>query len=181
VARIGRESGTSLQLTPEIQEKICTAISKGTPQQDAALSAGISPRTLRYWKRQGKRENGEMYIAFFAAIKKAEAECVVLNVQIIHKAATGYDVEITKTTTDDKGTKIETTERHDFDWCAAAWMLERRYPEQFALKHKKEIEAAVEAAIEKRVKDGVLKSNDRPIGQAKTEEADSRVTVIDDK
>jgi hypothetical protein len=179
VARPGREPGTTPNLTPETQEKICKAIAQGTPQEDAAAAVGVTGRTLRSWKRKGLDGVADIYTSFASALKKAEAECLVANVEVINKAAMGHDITITKITNKTDGSKvIETTNKREFDWCAAAWMLERRYPEKFALRHKKEIEAAVEAAIEKRVKDGLLKSNDRPDGEKKTEEPAPH--IIDD-
>ena len=95
-------------LTPEVQARVCEAIAAGNTRKDAAEYAGVGDSTLRAWlaRARQKRGNGP-YRALLAAVKKAEADAVVRNVAIIQKAAG-------KT------------------WQAAAWWLERKYPENWS-------------------------------------------------
>jgi transposase len=97
------------KLTPERQKVILAGIAAGLPRKHAAERAGITERTLRLWlrKAQSKRATAAV-ISFSSALNKAEADAVARNVAIIQTAA--------------KGGK----------WTAAAWWLERRYPEEFS-------------------------------------------------
>lgn len=75
----------------------------------AALAGGISKTTLKVWRLRAA--NGEEpYAAFMARVEKAEAAGAVAALDCIQAAAK-------------EGT-----------WQAAAWLLERRYPKQFALR-----------------------------------------------
>jgi transposase len=97
-----------LELTPERQQAICAAVAAGNNRQTAAAAAGISERTLRRWLQDARRRGEESpFWPFLAALKKAEAEAVVSALTFINRAAR-------------KGA-----------WQAAAWWLERRYPEHW--------------------------------------------------
>jgi transposase len=94
------------KLTPEAHRVIVEAVSAGVPQKYAAQRAGVTPQSIRNWLSRGKREPSGIYFDFLAAMKKAEADAIARNVAIVQKAAV-------------------TT------WTAAAWWLERRYPDEF--------------------------------------------------
>jgi len=95
-------------LTPEVQARVCEAIAAGNTRHDAAEYAGVGASTLFAWLARGKRKRGGgRYREFLEALKKAEASAIVRNVQIIQKAAG-------KT------------------WQAAAWWLERKYPQDWS-------------------------------------------------
>ena len=49
-------------LTPELQERICTAIRAGAPPETAAIYAGVAARTYYRWMARGEREQrGEFW------------------------------------------------------------------------------------------------------------------------
>lgn len=100
------------KLTPEIQNRIVTAISTGNTRKTAAAYAGIGERTLYTWLA---RKSGP-YEQFRQAIEKAEADAEVANVTLIRQAATS-------------GT-----------WTAAAWWLERMRPADFGRKDRVKLE-----------------------------------------
>jgi hypothetical protein len=75
----------------------------------AAAAGGISKQTLKNWRHRAAAGE-EPFLSFFARLEKAEACGAVAALSCIQEAAA-------------KGT-----------WQAAAWMLERRYPKQFALR-----------------------------------------------
>lgn len=132
---MARRRGPESKLTQEVQNALVAGIAAGVPHKHAAACARISPRTFRYWLARGKVQKKGIYAAFFAAIKKAESDGIASNVKQIKKAASGHYETVTKTTTFPDGTtKTETTKRKVFDWCAAAWLLERRHPDEFG-KH----------------------------------------------
>ena len=101
-ARGGRPS----KLTPEVQEKIVTAIRAGNYAQVAAVYAGITERTYYRWMELGEQARGGRYLQFFQAVKAAEGEAEVRAVAIIQKKMTG-------------------------DWRAAMAYLERKHPKRW--------------------------------------------------
>ena len=101
--------GRPCKLDDLTAERIVQAVKIGAPWYMAAAAGGVNAATLRDWKARAK-DGEEPFAAFYARLQKAEAEgaCAVLD--IIQSAAR-------------EGT-----------WQAAAWILERRYPKQFALR-----------------------------------------------
>jgi hypothetical protein len=89
---------TKSKYTPELVEWICQALRLGATRRDAAAVARIHRDTFYQWLKE-KPE-------FPEAVKKAEAEGVVMSLAKINKAASD-------------------------DWRAAAWLLERRYLEEY--------------------------------------------------
>lgn len=81
---------------------------------------------------------------FAAAVAEAENEAHVRNVAVIQKAAAGYDVVTTITTTKrvDGVEIVETkeTKGREFCWQAAAWYLERKHPDEWRKQDKMELE-----------------------------------------
>ena len=80
--------------------------------------AGVRYDTVRRWRNQGRKDrqagHETEHCRFFVAFEKARALLVDDQLSIIHKSAKG-----------NKQTKGQ--------WQAAAWLLERRRPETFAL------------------------------------------------
>lgn len=113
------------KVDPQRFNQIANTIALGVPEKFAAMSAGISERTLRYWITRGKqcaerRDKGEEldqestdFAAFFDKVKRARGTFVAVNVAGIAKAA-------------------------EENWQARAWLLERRYPEEFARRERLE-------------------------------------------
>ena len=110
------------KLTPEVEERLVHAISVGATYKDACACAGISYQTFLNWKKRAQRvmeqmeERGtepeeitDQFVEFFDHIKKAQGEAAMGWLTTINKAARR-------------------------DWKAAAWMLERRYPESYDRK-----------------------------------------------
>ncbi len=117
-------------------------------------AAGISPATLTNWKQRGA--DGERpFVKFIAAIEKAESQCERTLVQRVIQAAKGPSVTRTERTVKLPSGKTRhetTTESKPGDWHAAAWLLERRFPEQFGRPECRRIAgtAAIEGDAEPR-------------------------------
>ena len=126
--------GRPTKLTPALQKRIVQAIRRGCYVETAAALAGVHKDTFYSWLKKGAKDEGEkVYRDFNAAVEKALAESERDDLAVIEKASRGYEVVKTKVVTYKDGTTEETTERSTkFDWQAAAWRLERRFPERWA-------------------------------------------------
>ena len=118
------------KLTPEVIEKAKELANQGQPGDTVAASLGIARRTWNRWKEQAKSDyesqKETIYRDLWAALEWGKSQFIQDNLAIIHKAA-------------------------QRDWHAAAWLLERRIPEHFAVKQ--EVNASVE---------GITIKNDLP-------------------
>ena len=103
-------------ISPAIIEKVCWNIQKSIPYKYSALIGGISESTLYDWIEKGEALHGvdeselsesqKLYVEFAEEVKKAKALSVSDAVTVINTASSN-------------------------SWQAAAWMLERRCPEDF--------------------------------------------------
>jgi hypothetical protein len=162
---MARKGGRPTKFTPEVRKIILETVASSAPRSHAADRAGIDRSSLWAWLAQGKKDKKGEYFEFFNALKKAEANAVVGSLARIHKAGIGGQLlertTTTVTTRDRNGkTTTTTTAKERFSqgqWQADAWMLERRYPEYFALWRKKDIQSATAEEIDKAIKEGRIK------------------------
>src|SRR5665647_1852880 len=110
--RVGRPS----KLTESRMEQLTEALRSGNYRIDACRAAGIHYNTLLAWEKKGESQKSGEYAEFLEALRIAEAEAVVSNVEVITTAA-------------QRG-----------DWRAAAWFLEHKYPNNWARLDKRAIE-----------------------------------------
>jgi transposase-like protein len=104
------------KLTPEVQDRIVAALRAGNYQETAAVYGGISAPTFYRWMEQGAdSESEEIYQEFREAVEKAKADAEVRDVALIDKAA------------------------HNGSWQAAAWKLERKFPNKWGRVNRTEI------------------------------------------
>jgi len=96
-----------LRLNKKIIGIAAQHIRAGTPQKYVASIIGVSEHTWYAWLKAGENKKRKIFVQFYQAIEKAKAEAISRNVMLINQAA-------------QNGT-----------WQAAAWWLERRYPQEF--------------------------------------------------
>jgi hypothetical protein len=101
LGKAGRES----ILTPELAARLETMLRAGNYIEVACRAVGISGEAFRKWMRRG-RAGEQQFAEFLGRMERALAEGEVRNVARI--AAATQD-----------------------SWQAAAWMLERQYPERW--------------------------------------------------
>jgi transposase len=94
------------KLTPDIQEKVVQSIGFGATYEVAATYAGIRRETIWRWMKRGESERSGRYRTFADAVKTADGKSAVQALVAIRTAAKG-------------------------SWQANAWLLERRYPDQY--------------------------------------------------
>jgi hypothetical protein len=91
-------------LTPDVAETVIGALRAGNYLETAAAFAGISVSTLRNWLRAGRRGSSPELADFYRMVQQARAAAEVEALERI---------------------------RRDPAWQAAAWRLERAYPERW--------------------------------------------------
>jgi len=98
--------GRKTKLTPELTRNICDRVRMGLPYRSVAELNGISEPTFYDWINRGEEAQSGLFFEFAKEVKKAkrEGEAVLLA-------------------------RIQTAAREE--WTAAAWILERRHPEDY--------------------------------------------------
>jgi hypothetical protein len=96
------------KISPEKQQVILNAVRAAVPLNRAAALAGVHVSTVHAWKAKGKVAKDGPYREFFDALKREEG------------------VFITKALTE-----IQAIAKNAKQWTAWAWILERRWPEEF--------------------------------------------------
>lgn len=117
-----RPIGRPSRFTQELQDKIVAGVRMGLAMCVASELAGVPERTFRDWMAWG-RDGREPYATFAHAVEKgiAESEAQLLS------------------TIKDASKK---------EWTAAAWIMERRFPERWARREALKIGLDKEAAVQ---------------------------------
>lgn len=102
-------AGRNTKLTPELQERLCSAISAGNYYEAACSYAGIDYTTFWGWMKRGEKAGKGVFFDFFKAIQKAQADSEVSIVA-------NWKKQIPE------------------DWKAARDFLARRFPERWGPK-----------------------------------------------
>lgn len=101
------------KLTPKLQERIVGFVRAGAYVETAAAAAGISKETLYSWLRRGAADEVP-FAAFAEAVEEAQALAEMRDLALIGKAA-------------------------ETEWTAAAWRLERKFPDRYGRRTKHEV------------------------------------------
>ncbi|MFH1184475.1 MAG: hypothetical protein V1755_05490 [Chloroflexota bacterium] len=117
-----RGPGQPTKLNPELQKRICDLIEAGMSKEAAAAHAGIASSTLFLWQAKGL-DGDPVYQEFSEAIKAAEDKQKGNDELVISNAAS---VGI---------------------WTAAAWRLERKYPQQYGRTQRITADVNATAAV----------------------------------
>ena len=105
-------AGRPSKLTEELQAEICKYIEQGNTYDRACRLTGISDSIFYLWKAEGEKSESGKYFEFLEAVKKAADLFKAWNIGVIMKAA------------------------QENTWQAAAWLLERKYPEEFGRRDR---------------------------------------------
>lgn len=112
-------------LTPELIAEVATFLPRALYTSTVCGVLGISRQSWYYWMRRGEkesrrlerrpdavpRESEAIYLEFFVAVRRSLAEAAIEAVAVIREAAHTH-------------------------WQAAAWLLERRYPERWSIQRR---------------------------------------------
>lgn len=123
------------KLTSETTKRFCKSIEQGLTYKDSCHAAGISTSTFYVWKAKAADAKSGKYVAFMDALKKAEVRAKFNLLQIIDDCALGgKTLTKTKIKKDKEGnilSKTVTITETAPIWQASAWLLERRFPDEF--------------------------------------------------
>lgn len=128
------------KLTRELIEEAAALIREGNYQVHVAQALGISEATWYRWLQEGEKAQSGLKREFYEAIKKAEGEAIAERVAIIRRAAL------------------------DGNWQAAAWWLERKFPELYGKR-----EAIAGSSEFKVVVEKVSRSEENSDGNAESD------------
>lgn len=122
--RGGQGKRMGVQLTRKVGSEICERVAKGVPKSYAARASGVAPNTVLEWERRGRgddeRPTTELTRWFAGEMEKAVARFIESKV-----------VEIS----------------NDEAWQAKAWMLERRFPDEFGRREIQRYEGVVDHTV----------------------------------
>lgn len=151
--------GRPSKLTAEVIEILATSLERGDSLEGASAAAGISRSTLSNWLRRGARALEELcpidpansadkealshealYAELFGRVRLALARAEAENLRVIEEAGRG-GARITETVrvVDKDGAVVKettTTKQAPAQWKAAAWRLERLYPDKYGGKDR---------------------------------------------
>ncbi len=108
------------KLTHEVQQKIGNGVSLGLTYALAANSAGITYQTLNQWLQRGQIEKSGKYFQFYKYIQKCNADAAKILLERLHDAADAGNCQI------------------------CMWILERRFPEDFARRQYRKMDVVSE-------------------------------------
>ncbi|MFZ5573492.1 MAG: hypothetical protein ACOZF0_24075 [Thermodesulfobacteriota bacterium] len=118
------------------------AIEDGLTYKQAAQIVGVDETTFQRWKRKGKEAISGKYHQFYQAIKTANVKARYILLERIRQAGEGKQIIETTSEVLDAGGKvirrIVVRKEHPPAWQALAWILERRFPDEFGRKAKPE-------------------------------------------
>src|SRR5262245_3890526 len=115
--------GRPCKLTPEVQERLCTAVRVGNYYEAACAYAGVSYKVFREWMIRGRRARRGKFRDFREAVLRAEADAEATVVA-------QWRQQIPET------------------WQAARDFLARRFPRRWGPKEKHEVEGNVGVSIQ---------------------------------
>lgn len=148
--------------TPERIKRLCECVALGMKWQDAAGAIGVDQLTVRRWRRKGKENPDSIYGVLVKELVRAEALLEEGKLRVLHEAATQPQITRTEATKRDKDTGEMYTEvtvkEGPPQWTPAAWLLERRFPNKYALMTRVETGApgAFDNLDEEELKDKIL-------------------------
>ncbi len=120
-------------LTDDVRAKMLEAIAKGLSRTASAAYAGVHRNTALGWFKRGDAGE-EPFCAFCAAVEKAEADHQAKLVGVIETASADT-------------------------WQAASWILERRYPVEWAQPVQAHTDKQLEAIFVLLKQQGALDNN----------------------
>jgi len=102
--------GRPERYSPELAEAVCNAVGRGLSRAAAGALCKVHPYTINTWIERNKG-------GFAVQLAKAEAEYKDALIGVLDRASRN------------------STKQGFMQWQAGAWLLERRFPDEFALRN----------------------------------------------
>jgi len=145
-------------LSPEVRQRLVSLVRIGMTFDGASAACGIRRATIYEWVREGQRlikggakrptPRQRELMALAEEIDRAQAEAEARDLMVIDRAAQPHDVVREVVTVDKDGKAEKRTERtREFHWQAAAWRLERRYPERYGRRDRLDVETTTTFSV----------------------------------
>jgi hypothetical protein len=137
---VTRGKGRPSKFTPAVREALINAITAGLTYTHACSIVGIEYNTFNEWRKKGAKldeRDADGYYDFHEALTRAESNASTAMMATVRKVAQGYSIKRPFTDragrliTDKDGKPVLFDDPILPDWRAAAWWLERRYPEEY--------------------------------------------------
>lgn len=106
------------KLTPRIVAAVLQNIANGGYVETACIAAGIVKQTYYNWLTRAEEDEESVYAEFVQLLEKARAQAEMDCIRIIKSAAPD-------------------------SWQAAAWLLERSYPERYGQRNRTTVDGAM--------------------------------------
>lgn|SRR5574343_1246244 len=118
------------KLTPEVEKAVCDAIREGMTYQAAADVSGIAISTLNDWLKDPRPR----FVQFSEAVRRANGEAKKELLRRIRDASRK-------------------------DWRAAAWILERRFADEYMPRNQTDVTSGGQRIVVRIVPDDELPTN----------------------
>lgn len=129
-------TGRPIKLNNQIRDSVASALRAGNYIETAAAYAGINKTTLYDWLKRGEREKQRIESNPGAKARKSEALFVDFS-NAVQKAMADAEVR-------DVATIVRASAEN---WQAAAWRLERKYPDRWG-RRKLEVDVSGQIAVQ---------------------------------
>lgn len=120
------KGGRPSKLTDELHADLVKWIQAGNYIETAAILCGINKASVYNWLKRGRTARSGKYKLFFDAVRQAQAKSEARLVNIVEMAAKR-------------------------DWKAAAWRLERKFPNRYGRQTKHEVSGKGGAPVQSAV------------------------------
>jgi len=134
------DPGRPTKFTPTIRAALIEGITAGLTYKHVCDLVGIDYTTFNLWRNKGKgldAPDDDGYFGFFHDLMRAERSASIAMMATVRKIAQGYTISRPfmdrggRIVTDKKGNPVLIDDPILPDWRAAAWWLERRYPDEY--------------------------------------------------
>ena len=125
------------KFTRQNRKLIYEAIHTGLPISKAIGLTGLDRSTYYRWMKKGKDYQYPVHMRFRNAVMRIQAKLEIEKLNIIRDVAQGkYKIKKTRVKSSQNGNIeiVRIVKTKAPDWKAAAWFLERRFPDEYGRK-----------------------------------------------
>lgn len=128
---VGTNARGKLPYTEELGKALCEAVEEGLDMRVACQLMGLPLKTLWSWFREGLDNERSKYRQFAIDLTRARAIAEQAALAAVRQGMKGGVTTKVITRTSPDGTVEREESKTPPDWRAAAWFLERAFPERY--------------------------------------------------